>query len=393
MKPRSSWGKLGGLMLALPLVPAFFVMEHVGTEGFPEALGCSGSGSNGAAELTIVTVEGAVANQPLSVATDGFVVLNIYHRGVGLTPTLVVEVKTSAGEVVPGSVKQVEGTAFMGWQADAPLAVGAKLNLVAKLYPASVMTQLEVIGTPTELSADTLMFENWLTFGHGVGAPTTCPSLSGGSCSSGQPLTVFGSEEQLRAVHASWQRPPVNGTVAWQAHIELPGGAPLLAPRRWPLLFRTSSDTAPLGTVVFPQETTEYCAELVVKDLRTGNEQRSKLCAEPQPPSVANERDYPVASCSEPPTPALKPAWCETHSSDPSCEGAPRAPMPQEPVPNAQPPLEPMGAPQDDAARAPNTSTGCQMPRGVPATSASALMLALGGLAAAWQRTQRARRR
>lgn len=386
MKKRSSWGKLGGLMLVLPLVPAFFMIEHVGTEGFPEALGCSGSGSNGAAALAIVTVVGAVGNQPLSVATDGFVLLDVYGAGAGgPLADLVVEVKTSAGDVVPGSLKMVAETSFVGWQPDAPLAVGAKLSIVAKLksYPASVTIQLEVVGTPTELSADTLMFENWLTFGHGVGAPTTCTNMSGGSCSSGQPLTVFGSEEQLRAVRASWQTPQVNGTVAWQARLELAGGAPLIAPTRAQSLFRTSSDAAELGTLVFPKDATEYCAELVVKDLRTGNEQRSKLCAEPQLPS-GTERDYPLEYCGEPPTPALKQAWCETNSSNPLCGGSPEDPMPQDPDPNV---------PGDDIARAPNTSAGCQMPRGVPATSASALLLALGGLAAAWQRTKRARRR
>jgi hypothetical protein len=291
----------------------------------------------------------------------------------------------------------------VGWQANAPLAVGSKLSLLAKAqaYPSAVQSQLTVVGPPTELTAEKLAFGEWLTFGHGVGDLVTCASLSG-TCGA-VPISLPGNEETLRAVQASWAPPSINGFVAWEAHVELPDGVEMVQPTAPQWLFRTSSDPFNLGMLVFPKATTEYCGELVVKDVRTGKELRSKLCQEPRAAMGATVRDYGLASCSAPPTPALKQAWCETHADDALCSGSPGDPMPQDPIlqdpqdpmpqgPNPERPAEPNAETDDAAAEGSRTSSGCQMGRGVPATSGFALLLTLGGLAAVWQRRQRSRR-
>ncbi|HVJ19197.1 MAG TPA: hypothetical protein VM686_27445, partial [Polyangiaceae bacterium] len=219
-------------LLTLGLVPAFYILQHGGVDGFPVAEGCSGAGPYAPAPAAnVLQADEAV---PVSVSTEGLFITQVFGPQVTESnSTLTVEVTTLNGDAVAGATKVLKAgdqNAMVGWKANAPLEVGTKLTAkVSVTDPAGTGDEvtLEVAGAPTALSASGLSFGMWMDIGHGVGEPITCAGSGYGGCNSGawsQTLTLPSGEEVLASVITAWTPPATTGAVAWEVHVELPDG-------------------------------------------------------------------------------------------------------------------------------------------------------------------------
>lgn len=386
--------------LTLSLVPAFFVMEHVGPEGFPEAQGCSGSGA-GVAPPQTATIRRQPGSANVEVASDAFFLIDSYTFTPLEPGSIEVIVTTLEGAEVPGAVQVLSpksGQGFYSWSADAPLAVGTKLKatVTPTFGAAGVPDQalLEVVGAPTELAPGTLKVETWIDFRHGVGSLVTC-GMSDSSCSFGRAISVPGAEQSLHAAKYAWSpASTVTGFVAWEVSVEraLPveAGDYLQSPQTVP--FFGAAEHARIGTLPFPEQSQEYCAVFKVRDLRSDEEEQSKLCAEPGKSSDI-ERDYALDQCTSPPTPGLTEAWCLSHLGSNLQECAPYDPSVKTVDPMPQQPDDPQvddhpDLGDDTGAR---TSNGCQTSPGA-ASGASFGLLAVAAVLGGFLRRRRAAR-
>ena len=162
-------------LLTLGLVPAFYILQHGGVDGFPVAEGCSGAGPYAPAPAAnVLQADEAV---PVSVSTEGLFITQVFGPQVTASnSTLTVEVTTLNGDAVAGATKVLKAgdqNAMVGWKANAPLEVGTKLTAkVSVTDPAGTGDEvtLEVAGAPTALSASGLSFGMWMDIGHGVGS-------------------------------------------------------------------------------------------------------------------------------------------------------------------------------------------------------------------------------
>jgi hypothetical protein len=334
-KPKTNpwWRRLS---LALPFVPVAFALEHVVPAGIPTAEGCSGSysGGEGWQYLRVpaeATVEGDDGIQRIPVATDGFVVLEGQFDDEELdldVSGVQVSVTTHGGADVPGSLTFLRATsqnanyhgklAYLGWSATAGLEVGTQLTLAMTAAPApreaglvlQESFELQVVGPPTPLTDVALTFGAWLEFDHGIGDSVSCLA-DYGSCGT-DIITVRPELELLEGVETFWSPPKPSGMVAWEAHAELADSALEPLSPEAPTFVLSEGDVRPAtGRVVFPRDSEEHCAVLVVRDLRTGVEVRSsRACAEPGAPEYSIG-DNPFQLCAEPPSEELKERWCE----------------------------------------------------------------------------------
>jgi hypothetical protein len=432
-------GRFRGVMLALALVPSFFFMEHVGPAGFPTAQGCSGSGATGigggssgaTAPQPRVTIERDLSAEKPAVATDGFFLLRLEQ--VSDDKDISVVVTDEADVPIAGSVKtwrlgltdgKVYGPTdevglqrvdtYRGWEAEQPLKVGSKIKAKVGLKSSGATMdslELEVVGEPTALTAaQGLAFNEWLTFGHGVGNQVTCQA-PGGACGPHE-FMVPSTEESLAATRPTWAGPgKVNGTLLWSAKLEVSADDQLFT--SFPVALddtglRVLSAPPPqpirLGMVVFPKDAKKLCATLVLHDLRSDKEVKAEHCEDSAGKSTSTVRDFALAVCTAPPSPALAQAWCELHpeSKLPACTGIMDPVDPVDPVPNegvaggptnagdgaTTPPVKmPTNAAQDSE----HTSSGCSV--GLARTTGGGLAFALGFVAAAVAFTRRRRNR
>lgn len=370
----------------------------LGCLGVPSALAALPNLPNpGGAPLPPATVQiqRDMNSATVQVASDGFFVMNASG------PVVLVQVTSQSGEVISGTLQNLTpsytATPILGWSANEPLVLGTKYEANVQIQgPGLVATdqaELEVVGPPTELSESTPSFGAWIDFRHGVGAQTTCKSRYDATYT----FTLSSSEEARRGVRMEWTPPsPIVGRVAWEAYVELPERAPAPTPLLPHPVYTTQLAPVSLGTLVFPADASEFCAVLVVRDVRRGTELRSQQCGEPGP-SVATERDYPLASCAGPPSAELYDAWCELYASDPQCAvpydpntAHPPAPQPLPPAPSGAAGSAAAGS--AGAAGTPPVRTtahhsddfGCQLARGPARGSAWALLLAAALLG--WRR-------
>lgn len=396
------------LSLALPLVPAFFVMEHVGPEGFPEAQGCSGAGAGGAvAPAQTATIHRLTGAGEVEVATDGFFLIDSYSF-TGYDPgNITVTVTTLEGAEVLGAVKVLTtsgGQSLYSWSANEPLEVGSKLRASVaptfSAFGAPDQAILAVVAVPAELASGGVNVENWLDFGHGVGPSTTC-FASGGSCTGPHQISLPGAEQMLHAANYGWSpAAAVTGFVAWEVTVERASvAAPemALAAPGASLFMGGPNAHLYLGALPFPLGTERYCVKYTVRDLRTDDSESAEFCSE-LGPSTETQRDYPLAQCDQPPSAELTKAWCELHPGstlaqcvpfDPTAHPAdPQDPMPREPSDDVTPRAEPS---DDDRAAGSRTSSGCQMTTSASRHAGFGLFLAatvLGG----WLRRRRGSR-
>ena len=381
----------------LSLLPGFFFLEHVSVDGFPTALGLSGSGpGTPVAPPRGVRVMRDGSAPFVTVATDGFFLLETYGYSLSvLLPSTTVSVTTLDGQAVPGKLEVFTGTSqpFLAWSADAPLSDGATLRAVvtggvagAPVFPDQV--ELHVSGAPAELAGTALAFGDWVDFRHGVGDPVMCTSTPVST------LTIPSAEEQLVAAHTSYRAPQdVKSYVLWEVRVapDVRVTEPL---PQFALVIHPSTLSLPLGLLVFPKDSAKHCATLVVKDLRTGESRESRECTTPGS-TTELVRDFALEACSAPPSAALTRAWCELHpeSTLQACTGKappqtepiptdPQEPMPTDPMPRDPMTQEPLPTSQeaDNAARAePRTIRSCQLGvGGVDAGNVSLLLAALG---------------
>lgn len=311
------------LALAGLLLPASYGLVHLGPTGMPVAEGCSGTGAiQPGTDVRASFAVPLASEQPVPVGTDGFFVVDGAVKGLSAeaaVATLVVEVKTSDGQPVPGSLELIDeqnGSLLAGWTASNALVVGTKLHAEFRVTeetsgPAPGEVQLEVVGPPASLpSAPELVLAGFIDFGHGVGEPTPCGVQVGGSCNFNTiPAEVPGSEERRVAVDAWWREPGVSSIVAWKVHVVAQSPRPGSIPPTYTPYYLYGSAESEVGRLVFANEPEDYCATLVVTDLRTGRESRASKCQPHQAPtSVA--ADYPLYQCSMAPNGELEPRWC-----------------------------------------------------------------------------------
>jgi hypothetical protein len=389
-------GKYRSLSLALGLVPAFFVMEHVGPEGFPEAQGCSGSANSGAgvAPPASVSIHRKDSSSPtVAVATDAFFLIDRFTFVSGNPSDLTVSVTTMTGEEVAGAVKILvsqTGTSQYSWSANEPLAIGTKLKATVEGASSfeSDQATLEVVGAPAELDAGTLTADAWLDYAHGIGAVVICMTAARG-CAEPGGLAVPSREVMLHAATYGWTpAEPIHGFVAWEISLsrttEVEAEDELFTPI--PLFFSGPPPAhAVIGTLPFPKHAQEYCATYTVRDLRTGDEKSGKLCADPEP-STETLRDYALDRCSAPPSEELTEVWCQSHLGSTVRECLPFDPTvkPVDPRPADAPDGDPpMDLDDDGNASTSRTSSGCQMSSGASRGASLGLVVAataLGGL-------------
>jgi hypothetical protein len=380
------------------LIPAFFVMEHVGPEGFPEAQGCSGrgpdTGSGAAPSPSAVIHRSDPAATNIEVGSDGFFLVDIYSFTNPLQFTL--DVTTPDGAVVTGKQQLIEtsaGQSLYAWSADEPLALGTKLRVLLRASPYDIQDEatLDVVAAPAKLEPGEPSISEWVNYGHGVGAEVTCNTF-GAACSLPGTAQVPSAEQVLHGAYYSWAAStPVRGFVAWEIEVERktppPAEEPLETPA--PTLFLGSpSERLYLGLLPFASTTRDYCATIKVRDLRSDAQVTTELCSEP---GTAKEtvRDYNLSQCASPPSEALTEAWCKSHpgSSVRACAPydptvMPIDPMPIDPMPIDPMPMEPEN-PGDTKSSGSRTSSGCQMARGMAQHAPFAAFvaaLALGAL-------------
>lgn len=382
------------LSLALPLVPAFFVMEHVGPEGFPEAQGCSG-GANVAPPQRL-TIHSGESAEPVPVATDSFFLMDHQFFAAVDPSNISVVVTTLEGDVVEGSVRIVGsqvGLPRFSWSASTPVPLGTKLkaSVHAVGFPASDEAMLEVVGPPAELSAGQLSVASWFELGHGVGPDVSCETTTPVYCS--YSLILPGAEEVLHAARYTWTPPAdINGFVAWHVSVDRSVEATSELTQPVPASYTGPSASAlELGQLAFPMGSQQYCAKVTVTDLRTEDSVTTELCGQPGD-STGLERDYPLDLCSKPPSAALTEAWCKSHPSSTLAECKPLETDDDGFVPGSVGPGNP---PADADASRSRSSSGCTMSPGASGVASRAscfgLFVAVTALFGALRRRRSAR--
>jgi hypothetical protein len=283
--------------------------------------------------------------EPVQIATDGFVLLQGFYYLGDLEvkdPGVSVRVTDDQGAEVPGQLKvlraQDQGDVtrvYLGWQAEQVLALGSLLELTwsatdpelgaagAPAVPSGKTIQLEVAGEPTPLPKPTAALGDWLEIRHGLGELVDCNWET--SCGP-YLLHVPTRQTHWLGVQTSWTLPQISGMVAWEAWAEpaKPENGGGEVGRVHPLVSGLKSGPQVItGTVAFANDATDHCVVIVIKDLRTGEQQRSEpLCALPRMPSgVVSDND--LEHCESPPTPESLPFWCESLPGDARCAGVP----------------------------------------------------------------------
>jgi hypothetical protein len=330
------------VVMGLGLAPVAFCAEQVVPHGIPTAEGCSGSFSAGEGwqSLGVPTI----ADEPIPVATDGFVVLtgryddeqlDVDISGVSVSAT------NDGGEDVPGELKflrsvedNYHGNAvYLSWEANSELEIGTHLTLAVAATPAprdniEATVELEVVGAKTPLPVPTAALGSWFDYEHAVGSLVTCETEDGLCGDLGRKVSFPADTKLLVGNVPSWKVPPITGMVAWEVRAEAtePWDSRGWRPEqpwvsRSALVFGAGSEAmTQAGEVIFAEDASEYCATIVVRDLRTGQELRSEpACDEPGAVEWARS-DSPLLACTAPPSEELKPRWCMAHPADELCQ-------------------------------------------------------------------------
>jgi hypothetical protein len=311
-----------GISLLLPDSP---LALGVGT-----ALGCGGSGNVSKPAGWVWLKPSLMSNTDrtfVPVATDGFFVIDAEGNDLPVEAAqdgMSLVVSDEAGMAVAGETKLLiekqAGWYLFAWRAAAPLQMGQKLTATLAATPLGTTdpTQvggqfpLVVTGPPAPLPTPLLAFNAWNDFYHGEGALLSCKT-DPLRFTCGGPATVEVPEVFVKqaSTQALWQLPPVTSGVAWQARLEASPDQPdaVLPGLSVEYLADTSEPVVDMGYLVFPTAAKSYCATLVVKDLRNGDETRAETCAQPEGSEWAST-DSKLAYCAEPPSLALTEAWC-----------------------------------------------------------------------------------
>lgn len=318
------------------VVPGAFAAQ-TGLSGVSTAEACTG----GAAPVEEggwhqFDIAGGNSKAGVSVSTDGFVLFEGTFAGElpeRELPGITIRVLNEEGEPVSGELRvlrahrQNDSTrVHVGWQADDPLEVGRTLTLIRTVArEAGALTAgdrtrtLTVVGEPTPLPTAALTLGGWYDVRRALGDLVEC-EVAGTSCGD-ITLQVPTRETRSLGVQVSWKPPAVTGMVAWLAYAEAAQtadrGSVLLEPRVVSGL-EAPSAKGQLPFVSFAQDAEEYCAVLVLKDLRTGDEVRSEpRCGTPEPPEYEYS-DHEIREC-DGPTEATRALWCDYHAGDPRC--------------------------------------------------------------------------
>jgi hypothetical protein len=253
--------------------------------------------------------------------------------GAEVLEDLSVNVEVRGGAAVEGALEVLrvldDGGFVVGWQADAGLDVGTRLDVTYSGPGGSDTVQgtaaLEVTGAPAVLALPSLTFTRWVDFGHGVGDSVQCQLTGlGGGCAGPPTVEVFVAEERRKAVEVEWRMPVVHGFVFWETELDATPASDLKPPTEYSFAHSdpgSEAEQAPYGAlVVFPSDAEQYCVTLKVRDVRSGLEDAVQACAEPQPPSLI-QLDYPLPGCGAPPSSELKERWCDVRRQEGlSCE-------------------------------------------------------------------------
>jgi hypothetical protein len=227
---------------------------------------------------------------------------------------LEVDARTRDGTDITGSLRLLPSPDehyLVGWQSAVQLEVGTSLSLNMRIKADQNAWSVSGVyvgeGWPS-LSAGTLDFQRWLDFRHGVGSLIPCADTSQDSCEAA--TLVHDSEEQLLAVDMSWTPPETAGYFCWKARVEPIDTAPTTLSA--PLLYSAPGRALPLGRLLLPNRTQEYCARLIVTDVLSGAEVSQQFCQGPRVSALV--ADDAVGSCPEPPNQGRASTWCRLNS-------------------------------------------------------------------------------
>ncbi|HEX2871712.1 MAG TPA: hypothetical protein VHP33_10655 [Polyangiaceae bacterium] len=324
-------GANSGVRLVGMLVPVVFVatmaMPRQGELplGIHEALGCSGTGSGSVAppEPSWFSLTAADAVDPtatLRVDTDGFVAFIGSSYGLTAEQELAgiqLVVTDGAGAEVPGTLARL-GTdpGRYGWTASEPLAVGTRLTAALTTTPtldpanAHHTYTLEVIGAPA-VPQPAAAFADWDERYRGTGGMLSCP-VAPGTCTSPSTAMVPSTFEAAGgSVALRFDGLPPSG-VAWDVTIAQSATHPDSTLWNVYRAFVTgpNSTSADLGGVGFGVDSSEACALVIVKDLRTGKEVSGESCSAKQPATTVSTESS-LRECTEPPNQAVRSLWCQ----------------------------------------------------------------------------------
>jgi MYXO-CTERM domain-containing protein len=127
-----------------------------------------------------------------------------------------------------------------------------------------------------------------------------------------------------------WQPPPFTSGVAWKVRLEpSPSQSDADLSRVYPPTeyvgpASTGTGAISLGRIVFPTRSAQYCATLVITDLRTGQEKLAEICAPQQQATQGTDSDTRLGACAQSPSPTLTEAWCRLAPGSaviPECTG------------------------------------------------------------------------
>lgn len=319
--------RAASLVIGLAITTAAFMQRGAfSSVGIRDALACSGAGPGGTqppqpgvTSFGVPTPEGSTE---LGIANDGFFVIEV--AGFFTVPAdqltaISVQVSDAVGAAVSGSLHRFPSRPGLFWLADAPLVDGAYTAMVsapAKPSLPAVTVKLTALGAPTPLALGTVEPTEWFEYHRFTGGTqVTCQTGNGSPC--GAALTFGEVEETTPAVDLRVTAPPINGQVAWQASLHREDGELMLDwPPQGPIL-RAGDKVG--GRLEYAKKLPEYCVTLKMVDQRTDQALTSPPLCWKSGKATAIDAAGGLASCIEPPSPALFAPWCRAHPSHPRC--------------------------------------------------------------------------
>jgi hypothetical protein len=371
-----TWSSVRPWLLAAAAVPVMFSVS-LSIDDVPEAQGCGGSGPFGSGLLSATIEEIAGAGAPIPVDLTGFFVVTLQVRGAGPDLAIAgvsVSVEDSQGNAIDGSLSELDrrpgypdlDIVTMGWSATSALAPGDYHVELVGAPSSTTTTSARLTAVEQTIAPSTLPIESTsLTrFTDDVGELLSCqvmPNCGPSTFSFGADTETFTSLD----VELTHEMPVA---IAWEVTIQGVDGKGTLEAERTSsqLMVRPfdSVDKTWLTTATFSGDFDEYCFDVVLRDLRTEAEAKTRVCRENDADALVSSIDG-IATCGAPPTPELAERWCGVHPES-TLEACQPDPATQDPSYVPEPAGEPTPTPEPvDTAQADRTSEACSIGRGL----------------------------
>jgi hypothetical protein len=365
------------IALTMAMVPlAYF--GPLSVTGVPIVEGCTPATPTRTGVLLVTAPE--LDTGPLSVGPDGFFALAVLTRGITteeVLAALTVGVQNSTGAYMDGSLAVLrsqnagsEDQVVVGWSSATPLEPDQDFSVSVMANDQGQGFAMRTGGNDADLVVPPLAATPFERITYDVGELISC-DLSFNGC--GQ-LTGVGAETRdLYETTLTTGGSLVANAVAWEVSVtEVDGKGILTDAAPWPTILLYGEQSA--FSLAFADQRDEYCVNVVVRDLRSGEEVSEEHCTSPVEPVEQLSADKMIY-CLTPPNPELTARWCAVSpsaASDPRCQqiGSGSGGPDGSTVP-AAPAEPPMIGRDDDSDRG-----GCSIARPNGKTCAHAALLA-----------------